>query len=292
MTSSVAVQSTHSERRRRARLIGGLAQIPLILWTLVTVLPFLLIFLLSFRSNTDIYSNPLGISQMSLENYATAWTGPGGSTGMAQYFANTLIAAAVALVLALGAGAPAAYFGTQLAPALRKAFTTLFMVANVVPLVLVVVPYFQIFNAVSMLNQPLLLGVAYGALALPTTVLVLGAFYADFPHELIEAAAIDGLGELSAFARIVAPLSKGAFTAVAMLALVFVWGEAQLGIVLLQDPDAQTLTVGLLGFKGQFYASLGPLFAGLSLAALPIIGVYLVFQRHVTKGIALGGVFR
>jgi len=75
-----------------------------------------------------------------------------------------------------------------------------------------------------------------------------------------------------------------------MLSLIFIWGEAQLGIVLLQDAASQTISVGLLGYQGQWTTDLGPQYAGLTIGTVPLIVAYLLLNRYVTKGIALGGV--
>jgi raffinose/stachyose/melibiose transport system permease protein len=277
----------------RRRLGLGLGHILLIGWTALTLLPFVLILTFSFRNNAGLYENPLGVGgSYHPENYVTAWQGPGDGAGMLDFFTNTTVAAGIALIVTLTLGSTAAFFATKLGPRLRTAFLSVFLVGQVIPFVLILVTYFQAFNAFGWLNQPAALGVAYGVLAMPTTVLVLNSYYSDFPHELIEAATVDGLGEFAAYLRIVLPLSKGALTAVGMLTLVYVWGEAQLGIVLLQTPQSQTVSIGMLGFQGQFVSDLGPLFAGLSIAAIPVIILYLIFNRYVTRGIALGGVFR
>ncbi|GLI26655.1 ABC transporter permease [Agromyces rhizosphaerae] len=276
------------------RVLGlGMGHLLLIGWTILAIVPFILIAIYSLRSNTDLFAYPLGIGgQYHPENYVIAWNGPGGGAGMIDYFTNTAIAGGVAIVVTLTVGSTAAYFATKLGARMRALFLAIFLTASVVPFVLIIIPYFQVFNALSLLSQPAVLGVTYGVLTLPTTVLVLTSYYADFPQELIESATVDGLGEFSAYLQIVLPLSKGALTAVGMLALVFVWAEAQLGIVLLQESTSQTVSVGVLGFQGQFTAQLGPLFAGLSIATIPVIIIYLIFNRFITKGIALGGVFR
>jgi ABC-type glycerol-3-phosphate transport system permease component len=270
-----------------------LVQALLILWTLIVIVPFILILLLAFRTNADIFAYPLGIGgEFILDNFVAAWEGPVGGSGLTVYFANTAIVAVAALATNLVAGLPAAYFARTLSRRGRAWFLRTFLVAAVVPLVLLVIPYFQIFSSIGALNSPVLVGVAYGVIALPTTVLLLHSFFIDFPEELVEAAAIDGLTAFGSFLRIVLPLSKGAIFAVSLLALVFVWGESQLGIVLLQSSEEQSVAVGLLGFRGQWTSQLGPIFAGLSIASIPIIVIYLVFNKYITKGIALGGVFR
>jgi len=278
----------------KRRLLGlTLGQILLVAWSALTLLPFLFIAIYSFRDNSGLYSNPLGVGgTYHPENYAKAWQGPASGAGMLQFFSNTGLAAVVALLINLSFGSLAAFYATRLPKRIRSAFLAVFLIGQVVPFVLLVVPYFQFYDAFQVLNNPAALGVAYGVLALPTTVLVLHSYYQDFPVELIEAATVDGLNDFAAYLRIVLPLSKGALTAVGILALIYVWGESQLGIVLLQTPASQTVTVGMLGFQGQFTSDLGPIFAGLSLASLPVIVIYLIFNRFITKGVALGGVFK
>ena len=274
-----------------ARVLGhGL----LVFWTCLTLVPFIMIALLSLRDNVGIYAHPLGIGgSYHLSNYTTAWRGPSsGTAGMATYFKNTLIAAGVALVVNLSAGSLGAYFVTRLPARRRNWYLRLFLVATVVPFVLLVVPYFRLYDALGLLESPAAIGLAYAGLSLPTTVLILYAHFTDFPKSLIEAGKIDGLGELGIYLRLVFPLSRGALTTVGTLLIVSVWNEAQLGIILLQDSYHQTVPVGLLGFQGAFVSDLGPIFAGLTLASIPVIVLYFVFGKYVTRGIALGGFFR
>lgn len=279
---------------RLRRILRALPiQAALLFWTALVVVPFVLIVLLAFRTTTDIFKYPLGVGgDFTLDNFVKAWQGPPGGSGLFLYFVNTAIIAVVALVVNLGVGLLASYFSTLLAPRARAWFLRVFLISAVIPLILMVVPYFRILNSVDLLNTPAVAGVVYGVLALPTTVLILHAFFVDFPAELVEAAAIDGLTPLGAFLRVVLPLSRGAVFAVGLLALVWVWGESQLGIVMLQTSKQQSIAVGLLGFRGQWSVDLGAIFAGLAIASVPIIVIYLAFNRYITKGIALGGVFR
>lgn len=277
----------------RRAAVRGLGQLTLVAWSVLAVGPFLLIIVLSFRTNTGIFADPLGLKgPYDVGNYAQAWTGPAGTAGMVDYFRNTAIAALVTLVVSLSSGSTAAYFATRMTVRARNWLLRAFLLGSVVPFVLIVIPLYQGYDTLGVLNSPATLGVAYGALALPTTVLIMYSFYADFPRELVEAAAIDGLGDFAAYLRIVLPLSKAALTAVGIVVLVYVWGEAQVGIVLLQQAQSQTVAVGVLGFQGQFTSDLAPMFAALSIATIPVILLYLAFNRFIAKGVALGGVFR
>jgi raffinose/stachyose/melibiose transport system permease protein len=274
-------------------LVRSGQQLLLVLWTVLAIAPFVLIMLLGFRDNTGIYANPFGIGgTYHPENFASAWAGPVGSVGLGQMLLNSLTTFVVAAVVNILLGTFGAYFSRRLPQRLQAAYLGVFLVGTVVPFVLLVIPFFRILNSIGLLSSPPALGVLYGILAMPTTVLVLTSYFASFPVELNEAASLDGLGELATFVRIVVPLSTGAIATVLLLLAVWVWSETQLAIVLLQTSDSQTAAVGILGFKGQFSSALGPLFAGLTILAIPIVVLYLVFHRYVSKGIALGGVFR
>jgi raffinose/stachyose/melibiose transport system permease protein len=281
-------------RPKGAKVVGVLAgHSAMIAWSLLGIVPFLLILLLSLRTNQGIFTNPLSLSgPYAPGNYQQAWDGPADTAGMVTYFSNTLMAAAVTLVVALTLGSAVAYFTTRLKPKPQQWILRIFLVGTVVPFVLIIIPLYQGYNALNLLNNPASLGIAYGALALPTTVLILYSFYTDFPKELIEAAEVDGLKDYAIYFRIVLPLSKAALTAVGILTLVYVWSEAQVGIVLLEQSQNQTVAVGVLGFQGQYLSSFGPMFAGLSIATVPVLILYLIFHRYITKGIALGGAFR
>jgi ABC-type glycerol-3-phosphate transport system permease component len=164
-------------------LLGrGTARAALVLWSMFAIVPFMLIVLLSVRSNSDIYLNGLGVTGKFLPgNYARAWQGTAGTAGLTSYFSNSLIAAFIALAVNLGAGVTAAYFATHLSDRGRTWFTRLFVSSTVLPIVLMIVPYYQAFNAFGVLNMPVVIGIAYGALTLPTTVLIMYSFFTDFP---------------------------------------------------------------------------------------------------------------
>jgi ABC-type glycerol-3-phosphate transport system permease component len=265
----------------------------LILWTLLALIPFALIVLLAFRDNTGIYTNPLGLGgTFHPENFTVAWKGPAGSAGMAIFLRNSVYAFLSALVVNLSLGATGAYFATRLSKRVSTLYLTVFLIGAVVPFVLLLIPYYQAFNAIGMLNNPIALGALYGILALPTTVLILNAYFVDFPNDLIEAAALDGLSDFKTYVKIVLPLSKGALTAVSVLLAIWVWSETQLAIVLLQSAGGRTAPVGILGFQGAYETDTGALFAALTIIAIPVLVFYFAFHRFIAKGIALGGVVR
>lgn len=270
------------------------AQIWAAAWTLISILPFAFILLLAFKSTTEIYTNPIGIIGVNWrpENFAEAWVGPPGGVGFATFLFNTVIVTTVAISLSLVVGSATAYFLTLATPLVRKILLRVVLIAMVTPVVMLLIPYFQAMNGLGLLNEPLALAVIYFAIVLPNTVLIMYSFYLGFPAELREAASLDGLGPMAAFARIALPLSKGPMVAVAMINGFNIWGETQIAIVMLTRASSRTVPIGLLAFEGDFQTNIGAIFAGLAMATIPIVATYLFLQRHITKGIALGGVFR
>lgn len=281
-------------RRRKVRATTAVAQFGAVTWSVLAAVPFVLIVLLAFKSSTDIYSNPLGVVGVdwNLQNFADAWNGPPGGQGFAVYLFNSGVVAIIAISGCVLVGAITAYFATLSSPRVRTVVIRGFLVATTLPLIMLLIPYYSAFNSLDLLSRPWATGIVYVAICLPTCVLILHSFYLGFPGELREAASLDGLGPVQTFVRIVLPLSKGPIVAVGMVNGFFVWGETQLAIVLLQDPESRTIPVGLLDFQGQFSANTGAIFAGLTMATIPLIALYLVFNRSIAKGVALGGVFR
>lgn len=265
-----------------------------IIWSLVSVLPFVFIIILAFKSTTAIYTDPVGLFGVDWkpQNFVDAWNGPPGGGGFANYLVNTVVVTAIALFLSVFVGAFTAYFANLASPRTRRLVIRLFLVATIMPVVMLLIPYFQAFNMLGLLSNPAALAIIYFALVLPNTVLIMQSFYLGFPTDLRDAAAMDGLGLFQTFFRIVMPLSKGPIVAVAMLNGFNLWGETQIAIVMLSEAQSRTVPIGLLAFQGEFQANTGAIFAGLMIATVPVLVLYLIFNRHVTKGIALGGVFR
>lgn len=284
-----------SRRVRPGALAGlGVAQVWAIAWTLLSVLPFVLIVMLAFKSTTDIFTNPVGVVDVDWrpENFVQAWEGPPGGVGFSVFLFNTVVVTVISIAASLLIGALTSYFMTVCSDRLRRVLLRVVLVATVTPVVMLLIPYYQASATLGLLSNPLAIAVIYFALVLPNTILIMFSFYLSFPKELREASSLDGLTAVGTFRRIVLPLSKGPLVAVAMINGFNVWGETQLAIVLLTQADSRTIPVGLLGFQGDFQTNVGAVFAGLAMATVPILVSYLMFQRNVTKGIALGGVFR
>jgi ABC-type glycerol-3-phosphate transport system permease component len=116
------------------------------------------------------------------------------------------------------------------------------------------------------------------------------AYFESFPRELEEAARIDGCTDFGAFWRVVLPVSRGALASISIINVVGIWSELLFAYVLMNKPDVRTLPVGILSFRGEYQVAWNLIFAGLSIATMPTLLFFLVFQRQITKGMTMGAI--
>jgi ABC-type glycerol-3-phosphate transport system permease component len=130
--------------------------------------------------------------------------------------------------------------------------------------------------------------VVYTAFWLPFTILMMYAYFKTFPYELEEAARIEGCPELGIFFRIVLPISRGAVSSISIVNFVGLWSELLFAFILMNREMMKTITVGVLSFRGEYYVQWAYMFAGLSIASIPAILFFLIFQRQITRGMTAG----
>lgn len=296
-TSSIRRRRARVDRRNRKPSRAVMQRRPttylwllvVLVWALVQFVPVMLIFYSSFRSTQAIYAHPLSIGGFDLSNYSLAWHGAPGTVGFERYLRNTVAVTVIALIFGMGAGTLAAYgISRQRRAMWARGLYGLFLFALAMPYEILVIPLYQLLGRFQLLNSNLGAGLVYGALLIPTAAVIMRGFFDAFPEEILEAARVDGASELRAFVRIVLPLSRGGLLAVLVLSVVYIWGEVELAVIMLSLPQAKTVAVGMLAFQGQYFTNEGALFAGLSIACLPLILLYAVFQRYVTRGLAMG----
>nr|WP_246314873.1 carbohydrate ABC transporter permease [Kineococcus aurantiacus] len=159
------------------------------------------------------------------------------------------------------------------------------------PVFLAVVPLFFILRQVGVLNTLPGLILSYATYAYPFTVFFLMSFFEELPGEVAEAASIDGASEWRTFFQVMLPMAGPGLAAVAILNFVGLWNQYLLPVVLNSDRDNYVLTQGLGAFASSsgYDVDFGALFAGAVMTILPVLVVYLVFQRRLQGAVAAGG---
>ncbi|SCE93548.1 N-acetylglucosamine transport system permease protein [Micromonospora viridifaciens] len=260
----------------------------LLVWGALTVLPLLWMFLSSFKSDGEILADPWGLpGALRVENWARAWT----EAHIGRYFLNSAIVVAGSLTLTMLLGATAAYVFARYEFRGRQLAYYLFVGGMMFPVFLALVPLFFVVRNSGLLGTWTGLILVYAAYSLPFTVFFLTAFFRTLPTAVAEAALIDGCGHFRLFFRVMLPMARPGLISVAIFNFLSHWNQFILPQVLMQGDDSKyVLAQGLTalavsqGYQGDFSG----LFAGLTIATLPVLVVYVAFQRQIQTGLTAG----
>lgn len=282
-----AEQTASGVRRLYDGTINVFSHAFLVTWGLLTALPLLWVIVSAFKSDAEILGDPWGLpAALRFDNFGRAWTH--GHIG--EYFINSAIVLAGSLTLTMLLGATAAYALSRYTfPGSRLVYFA-FVGGMMFPVVLAFVPLFMVVRNAGMLNSLPGLMFVYTAYSLPFTVFFLTAFFRTLPDTIAEAAYIDGCGPFRTFFRVMLPMARPGLISVAIFNFLGHWNQYLLPVVLVTDDDKQVLAQGLAtlaiseGYRGDY----SRLFAGLTLAMLPVLVVYAVFQRQVQSGLTAG----
>ena len=203
---------------------------------------------------------------------------------------NSLIVVSVVVLLSLVLAFLAALALAKFHFYGRKAFIVLIIGVQMVPLNALVIPLYILLSRVHQVDKLSGVIVMYLTFVLPFTVWTLRGFMLGVPKELEEAAMVDGTTRFGAFLRILLPLIGPGLVATSIFAFIQAWNEYIMAYVLLHDPSKQTLTVWLASFTGDRGTAWGPLMAGATLTALPVVFFFVAVQRKIAFGLTAGAV--
>lgn len=267
------------------RIPGILVTIGLVVIAIVFFFPMVWMVASSFKSNSAIFSTPFALpTSIDLGQWAQAWDV--GHIG--QYALNSVIVtgASVLAILVLGAGAAFAF------SRYRFPGRGLFMGALALGLLLPLQSYFiaqsTMFTDLAITDTRWALIIPYTAMGLPLAVYLLKVYLDALPAELFEAAKIDGAGDIRVFWGIVLPLLRPGLATVAIFSALSCWNEFLLALLYIQDDSLKTIPTGLLAFSSRYVTDYGLLFSALSIITLPMIVIYIVFNKQIVEGITAG----
>jgi N,N'-diacetylchitobiose transport system permease protein len=172
----------------------------------------------------------------------------------------------------------------------RKAFIVLIIAVQMIPLNALIIPIYLVLSRAHQVDKLSGVIVTYMTFVLPFTVWTLRGFMLGVPRELEEAAQVDGSTRFGAFVRILLPLIGPGLVATSIFAFIQAWNEFIMAYVLLHSPEKQTLTVWLASFTTNRGTAWGPLMAGATLTALPVVIFFVAVQRKIAFGLTAGAV--
>lgn len=274
---------------RRARLIGAIVRYVLLIAAgTVLIYPFLYMLSTSFKERTVFLGDPLRLipDSPTLENYARVL----GTENFGQYFLNSAVVAIVSTALIVLLASMMAYAFTRFSfPGKRILFTAI-VVGLTIPTMMLIIPQFLLARDLGLLNSLHGLVPFYVGTALGFNTFVLCGFFETIPRELDEAMLMDGAGAWRRYWNLILPLSKPALATCVIFAFLGTWDEFAWALTVLNDTEVRTLPIAIALFQGQHSTSWGLVFAASMLAIIPVLIVYIVFQRYFVAGLSSGAV--
>jgi N-acetylglucosamine transport system permease protein len=268
----------------------------MLIWGLVTTLPLLWAIVSAFKTNTEFLSSDWWkLGGLHVENFGRAWT----VANIGQYFVNSVIVVVISVPLTMLLGAMAAYVLARYDFPGNRIVYFGFVAGLIFPVFLALVPLFFVVRNTGTLpllgpllgtNSYLSLALVYVAFSMPFTVFFLTAFFRTLPSTIAEAAIVDGCGHFGLFFRVMLPMAKPGLVSIGLFNVLGHWNQYVLPVVLMSDGDRKVLAQGLAslaisqGYRGDWTA----LFAGLVIALLPVLIVYILFQKQVQAGLTAG----
>ena len=280
-------------KRPAGRVIYWTVFALLLVSTLITFGPLYWMFSSALKSSIEIFQNPPTFWPLhpAWNNYASAWN----VLQYPLYFGNTLILAAGAVVLQLLVSATAAFALSKLRPAGKGIIQFVFFSTLMVPPVVYLIPQFVNISDLPLIHVSLInnwAGVWLPEAASALNILILKSFFDTIPTELTDAARLDGANGWQLFSRIILPLSRPALAVVTIFTVVASWKDFLWPLLVLFNPDLQPLSVAIFheaGINSTFPLPFNYLMAGLVLASIPPILLFLLFQRQILRGVNLSG---
>lgn len=262
--------------------------ISLVIVAILWITPFIFIALTALKTRPDlIKTGAFGLpTTLAWENFSDAWD----RANLATTGLNTALIAFTKVPLGLLISSLAAYALSRMRFAYQKVIFVLIVMGTMIPVQVALGPLFRLVLNLGLLNKYLGILLPYIAFGIPYQVFILRGFFRGIPKELDEAAFMDGASRFGVYWRIILPLARPAIAALFILDFVATWNEFAIALVILQRQDTWTIPLSLQAFQGQFGNDYTEMNAAILMAILPVIIVYLMFQRYFVSGLVSGAV--
>jgi raffinose/stachyose/melibiose transport system permease protein len=253
----------------------------------VFIAPMVWMVLSSFKTDRDIFRSPFGLpSSIDLGRWVEAWE----VGNLGRYAINSAIVTGVSVTLILLIGAAAAYAFSRYRFPGRGLAMGLFALGLLLPIQSYFIAQSKLFLQVGITDTLLALIVPYTAMGLPLATYLLKVYLDALPEELFDAARIDGAGDGTVFREVALPLLRPGLATVAIFSALACWNEFLLALLYIQNEDLKTIPTGLLAFSSRYVTDYAMLFSALSIVTIPMVVIYIVFNRQIVEGITAGSV--
>jgi raffinose/stachyose/melibiose transport system permease protein len=261
--------------------------IVLVFFLIITFFPLLWLVISSFKTDLELVSRPFNLPAVwQIQNYVRAFQ----LSDLHLLFLHSIIVSAVATALNIFVASMASYALSRFRFGLNNVILSVILAGVLIPIIALMVPYFQLISKLGIYDSLLALILTYAAINLPISVFLIHGFMGTVPKELEEAGLIDGCSFWQRYARIVFPLSRLGVVTAGTFVFLYAWNEFIYALLLTSSVRARTLQLGIRFFKSQFRAEYTAMYAALVVTIIPSIAVYILFHEKIIQGLSSGAV--
>lgn len=275
------------QKTGKERFFCVLKYLFLALCVLVALFPIVWVIMSSFKTNAEILSNGASLPKNpSFDGYIHALT----ISPILSYFGHSVIITTISTALNVLFLAMASYVFARCKFRGKEVLYFILSLAMVIPMTALLHPVYRVVQALGLYDTKAGLILVYTALNLPMSLLILRSTFLSIPKALEEAAYVDGAGFVRTFFQIMLPCAKGGLTSAAVLAFLQSWNEFTFALVLTSGQEARTLPLSLSYFTAQFSFDYTAMFAAVTIAVIPSIVVFAIFQEQIVSSLTAGSV--
>lgn len=273
--------------RSEERLLRWLTYSLLLLGLAAVAVPFWYMLVTSLKPQSYIFEVPprLWPTQVTLRNYAAALS----KDSFGLYFLNSLLVAAASVSLTVLASSLLAFAFARLQFSGKEPLFYLLLLGMMIPPVMLIIPQFIIAKYLRLFNSHLGLILVYVTMNLSIQTFLLRGFFEGIPKDLEEAATIDGASLWTVFSRVVLPLSRPGLAVVTIFTFLYSWDEFPWAHVAIKETSKRTLPIAIALFQSQHLTEWGQVFAASIVALIPVVVVFVIFQRSFIRGVTTTG---
>lgn len=254
---------------------------------IIMLYPIFMMAMSGFKTNSEIFGKPFSLpASPNFDNFLVIWN----TTDVPRYLLNSTIVTGLSVVLLLSMGTMAAYALARYKFRGNIMIYLFFLSGLMLPLRLAIIPLFIQLKYLGLIDSLLGLICIYTAMSLPATVFILTGFLKTLPSELEDSARMDGASEARIMVQIMIPLISPALVIAGIYTAVPIWNDFFFPLIFIQSPEWKTLAQGLTSFFGEYSINYGVLYAGLTLAALPVVTVFIIQSKRFIAGMTAGAI--
>ncbi len=272
---------------KRMKFNQLITYIVLTIWSFIVLFPLWTLIINSFKPQKEIFKDPFGLPDtFTFEGYKAAWS----SGRFDLYFTNTLIVTIISLTLILFIGSMAAYALAKWKSPVTNFLYVFFIAGLMIPIRLGTLDLVRLIKALNLQDTIWSLIPVYVAMGMPIATFVLTAFIKELPSEMFDAAKVDGASEWQVYSTIVLPFMRPALATVAIFNMIKIWNDFWFPLVFIRSEESRTVALGVSLLFGQYRTDWTRALSVLSMAAIPLLILYVLLAREFIKGLTAGAV--